>query len=99
MPITLVLSFFLNFSAFSGDLDFSRDVLPILSDNCFHCHGPDAKKARKGDLRLDDEDDAKRDRDGYRVLDSANPAKSELLARITSFDANEQMPPPEVGRP
>tara|TARA_B000000475_G_scaffold225487_1_gene189543 strand:+ start:78 stop:3143 length:3066 start_codon:yes stop_codon:yes gene_type:complete len=99
LPITLVLSLFLNFSAFSADLDFSRDVLPILSDNCFHCHGPDAKKARKGDLRLDDEDDVKRDRDGYRVLDSANPAKSELLARITSFDANEQMPPPEVGRP
>ena len=33
---------------------FSRDVLPILSDTCFQCHGPDANKGRKGDLRLDD---------------------------------------------
>ncbi|MBL6765841.1 MAG: hypothetical protein ISQ14_12880, partial [Verrucomicrobiae bacterium] len=38
-------------------VDFARDVLPVLSDNCFACHGPDANKGRKGDLRLDDETD------------------------------------------
>lgn len=81
------------------EVNFSRDVLPILSDKCFHCHGPDPKTARKGDLRLDDEADVKRDRDGYRVLDVINPAQSELIARITAADEDDLMPPPDVGRP
>lgn len=50
----------------AGAIVFSRDVLPILSDSCFQCHGPDAKEGRKGDLRLDDEADAKRDRSTLR---------------------------------
>ncbi len=99
LPMTLVLCLFLDVPGFAADLVFSRDVLPILSDKCFHCHGPDSKKARKGNLRLDDEDDAKRDRDGYRVLDLVNPDKSELIARITASDEDDLMPPPEVGRP
>ena len=99
LPMTLVLYWFSDISGFTTDLVFSRDVLPILSDKCFHCHGPDSKKARKGNLRLDDEVDAKRDRDGYRVLDPVNPAKSEFLARIATDDVEELMPPPELGRP
>ena len=99
LPITLFICFFIDVSGFAEDLVFSRDVLPILSDKCFHCHGPDSKEARKGELRLDDERDAKRDRDGYRVLDAVNPAKSELIARITTSNVDELMPPPEVGRP
>ena len=99
LPITLFICLFIDVSGFAEDLVFSRDVLPILSDKCFHCHGPDSKEARKGDLRLDDERDAKRDRDGYRVLDAVNPAKSELIARITTSNVDELMPPPEVGRP
>ena len=98
-PVAMLLSLLTVESATAREIDFSRDVLPILSDKCFHCHGPDPKEARKGDLRLDDEADAKRDRDGYRVLDSANPAQSELLARITATDADDLMPPPDVGRP
>ena len=74
------------------DVDFARDILPILSDNCFACHGPDAKDGRKGDLRLDDEDDVKRQRDGYRVIDVATPSESVLLLRITHQDPDEQMP-------
>lgn len=77
---------------------FSRDVLPILSDNCFQCHGPDAEGGRKGELRLDDEEDVKRSRGDYRVIDREQPAESELLARITSDDEYTQMPPPELGR-
>ena len=99
LPVAILLTLLTAGSTAAREIDFSRDVLPILSDKCFHCHGPDPKEARKGDLRLDDEFDAKRDRDGYRVLDSTNPAQSELLARITTADVDDLMPPPDVGRP
>ena len=69
--------------------DFSRDVLPILSDTCFTCHGPDAN-ARKAKLRLDVEADAKRE-----VIVPGKSAESELIARIFSTDPDELMPPPE----
>ena len=78
------------------DLLFSRDVLPILSDKCFQCHGPDAKSAQ-GDLRLDDEQDVKRDRDGHRVVVSGDAAASKLFQRITALDPDLRMPPPESG--
>jgi len=80
------------------EVDFARDVLPILSDNCFQCHGPDVKEGRKGDLRLDDESDAKRDRDGHRAMTEGQPEESELWQRITSSDADLRMPPAELGR-
>lgn len=71
-------------------VDFRRDVRPILSDNCFHCHGPDAEE-RKADLRLDT-------REGLLdsgTLQAGRPEASELLARVLSDDPDEQMPPPE----
>ena len=82
----------------SGEVVFSRDVLPVLSDYCFQCHGPDAKEGRKGDLRLDLEEDVKRERDGYFVIDPGNVEGSELIRRIFSNDPDEVMPPPELGR-
>ena len=78
---------------------FSRDVLPILSDHCFHCHGPDAKEGRKGELRLDDEGDAKRPRDGYAIIRPGDPHQSVLMERVTTADPEEVMPPPKTGRP
>ncbi|MBP6784921.1 MAG: PSD1 domain-containing protein, partial [Verrucomicrobiales bacterium] len=81
-----------------GTVLFSRDVLPILSDTCFQCHGPDSGKGRKGDLRLDKEDDAKRDRKGHRAITPGNPDASELIRRLLSKDPDEQMPPAELGR-
>ena len=70
-------------------VSFSRDILPILSDKCFACHGPDNAK-RKGDLRLDDRDSAIKSGD----IVPGKSAESELVARITSHDADEVMPPP-----
>ncbi|RFC45109.1 MAG: Protein of unknown function DUF1549/DUF1553/Planctomycete cytochrome C [Verrucomicrobia bacterium] len=79
--------------------DFTRDILPILSDNCFQCHGPDAKKGRKGDLRLDDETDAKRERqEGRHVIAAGSPDSSELWRRLVTNDPEERMPPAKLSR-
>ncbi len=71
---------------------FNRDVRPILSDNCFHCHGPDAKH-RKAELRLDVEADAKASRDGAQAFAPGDLAKSEAWRLISSADPKERMPP------
>src|SRR5437763_482426 len=73
-------------------LSFDRDIRPILSENCYACHGPDAKK-RKADLRLDRKDDAFRDRDGSAVIVPGDVEASELVERIRSDDPDEVMPP------
>jgi len=73
--------------ATAGEIRFGRDILPVLSENCFACHGPD-EGHREADLRLDT-------RAGLlAAVDPANPAASELIARITSTDPDVQMPPP-----
>lgn len=74
------------------DIRFSRDVLPILSDRCFQCHGPD-ETHREADLRLDDQASATADRDGHAVVVSGKPEVSELITRVTSEDADLVMPP------
>jgi len=76
---------------------FSRDILPILSDRCFHCHGPD-ESHREADLRLDLREEACKDREGSAVIVPGQPDKSELLARITSDDEFTLMPPPDSHR-
>ena len=77
----------------AGDkLDFNRDVRPILSDKCFHCHGPD-EASREGDLRLDIESEAKKEFDGYFAIVPGNAEESELYHRITTDDAADLMPP------
>jgi hypothetical protein len=70
--------------------DFNRDVRPILSENCFACHGFDANK-RKADLRLDTKEG---------VANAVKGAKThdDLLKRIKSSDPDEMMPPPESGK-
>lgn len=73
-------------------VDFARDVLPILSDKCFVCHGPDAEDDEI--LRLDSYAGATADLGGYRAVDAENPTESELLARISSGD--DPMPPPDA---
>ncbi|MSU54022.1 MAG: DUF1553 domain-containing protein [Opitutaceae bacterium] len=78
-------------------LEFNRDIRPILSENCFHCHGQDANR-REAKLRLDDRDNATRDRNGRFVIAPGNPDDSELLFRLLSKDQDEQMPPPSSNK-
>lgn len=78
---------------------FSRDVLPILSDHCFSCHGPDAA-GRKGGLRLDTEEGARAGgKDEGPAVVPGQPDRSSLLRRIRNTDPDEVMPPPSAHKP
>jgi hypothetical protein len=78
-------------------VDFTRDVLPILSDSCFPCHGPDAK-TRKAGLRLDTRDGAFKKKKDRAMLVPGKSADSEVYRRVSSRDADEVMPPPDANR-
>lgn len=78
------------------DVQYNRDVRPILSDRCFHCHGPDAA-TREAELRLDQHESVTAERSGYRVIHAGRPDMSELIRRVTSSDDSERMPPPDSG--
>jgi mono/diheme cytochrome c family protein len=81
----------------SKPVDYGRDVLPILSDNCYQCHGPDAK-ARKAKLRLDTKEGAFRVKDDVAVIVAGKSAESEMVRRTSSTDPDEMMPPPTSNR-
>ena len=70
---------------------FSQEIRPLLSDRCFHCHGPD-EAARKAKLRLDVESNAHNS-----VIVPGKVSESEFIARILSSDADDRMPPPDSG--
>ena len=74
-------------------VDFNRDIRPILSDNCYACHGPD-EKARKAKLRLDVAESAL----AKHAIVPKDLKKSELWARITTKNADDLMPPPESNK-
>ncbi|MDP3070919.1 MAG: PSD1 and planctomycete cytochrome C domain-containing protein [Opitutaceae bacterium] len=78
-------------------IDFNRQILPILSDACFHCHGPDGA-TREAKLRLDQRDGLFRTHDEVTVVTPGHPEKSELFLRITSKEEDEVMPPPKATR-
>jgi hypothetical protein len=78
-------------------VDFNRDIRPILSDNCFECHGPDAEQ-RQAELRLDTRDGLFRKTDEHSSVVPGDLAKSELFRRITSSEPDERMPPDDSGR-
>ena len=73
----------------SRPVNFSRDVLPILSNKCFVCHGPDSHDPDL--IRLDSEATATADRGGYRAIDQAQPKNSGMLLRLHS--KGDPMPP------
>ena len=77
----------------SGDSAVAAEIRPILSANCFHCHGQDPN-TRKAKLRLDT-------LEGQRANDvvvPGQPGKSELIRRIFTTDPDDQMPPPDAHR-
>jgi mono/diheme cytochrome c family protein len=74
-------------------IDFNRDIRPILSENCFQCHGPD-KGQRKAGLRLDQRDSVLK----KKALVPGKPEQSELVARLVSKDTTVLMPPPDSNR-
>src|SRR5215213_6463233 len=77
---------------------YRRDILPILSDRCFKCHGPDSA-TRKAGLRLDQPDAARAVLDsGATAIVAGKPADSALVLRIMSKDPDEMMPPPDSGK-
>ena len=80
-------------------LEFNRDIRPILSDACFHCHGPDEKE-RFGGLRLDLESHAfKPAKSGFPAIVKGDAEESELIARIFLPDNDEDhMPPLDSGK-
>ncbi len=73
---------------------FNRDIRPILSETCFHCHGPD-EHGRRAELRLDTSDGALADLGGYQAIKPGDLKNSEAWGRILSDDPDELMPPPE----
>ncbi len=75
-------------------IKFNRDVRPILSETCFHCHGPD-EHGRRADLRLDSLAGATADLGGTQAIVPGDLKKSEAWWRIISDDEDELMPPPE----
>ncbi len=84
-------------TARGDEIQFNRDVRPILSENCYECHGPDGKKRKKG-LRFDIREGAMKDLGGYRAIVPGKPAESEMIRRITADDPDERMPPPDSGK-
>jgi hypothetical protein len=86
----------------SKAIDFNRDIRSLLSNRCFHCHGPDEAERQGGGrdgLRLDTVDGAIEDLGGYAAIAPGDPSQSALIERITSNDPDLVMPPPSMGKP
>ncbi|MDB6152688.1 MAG: hypothetical protein JWL90_1141, partial [Chthoniobacteraceae bacterium] len=93
-----VLLLLVSVCAHAAPIDFSRDIQPILSENCYQCHGPDSA-ARKAKLRLDRKEGALgKNEDGIAIVEPGKPDASELIARIFSTDPDEVMPTPKSNR-
>lgn len=90
--VTLTLPFVAG-PATAGEVDFARDIQPILANKCTACHGPDEAN-RAADLRLDDETTLESG-----AIEPGDPEESELIRRILSDDPDEVMPPPEQKNP
>ena len=91
-------------SSSAAEVNFSRQVRPILADKCYACHGPDKKQRQGGDegsggLHFDTKDGAFGDLGGYFAIVPGRPDASELIERINSTDPDVVMPPPDHNKP
>jgi hypothetical protein len=85
-------------SSTSTKVDFNRDIRPILSENCFLCHGPDEGR-RKAKLRFDLKEEAfKALKDGEFAIVPGDPGKSQLMARVSALKEEDVMPPVKTGK-
>jgi hypothetical protein len=84
-------------TAVGQQVQFNRDIRPILSDNCFKCHGPD-RNMRKAKLRLDLAEEAYRAREDTTPIVPGKPSDSEVVRRILATDPDDLMPPPKTGK-
>ena len=91
IPRVLAGSLFIQGFCIADEVDFNRDIRPLLSQNCFACHGPDQHE-RKAKLRLDTSEGSRK------VIEPADLSSSELIARIISEDPEERMPPVKEGK-
>jgi hypothetical protein len=80
----------------AAGVDFDRDIRPILADNCYPCHGPDAN-ARKAKLRLDRTEGVFRTRRGKTVVVPGDSVASVLIQRVSAEDPDDRMPPSDFG--
>jgi len=79
---------FLAAEALPNKVDYSRDIKRILSNNCYACHGPDAKKV-KGGLRLDSFESATKElKSGERAVVPKDLSESAIVYRITTKDTD-----------
>jgi hypothetical protein len=90
---SVVLTLLLSFTPASAAVDFDREIRPVLSDNCFSCHGPDAGN-RMANLRLDTVDGGAFVKG---VIVAGKSSESRLYQRISAADAATRMPPPYSG--
>jgi mono/diheme cytochrome c family protein len=81
----------------SDTVSYDRDIRPVLSANCFACHGPD-DQSRKAKLRLDSFAAATLEKDGIHPIQPGYPEQSEMIRRITATDPDDVMPPPKTGK-
>lgn len=95
---TLLFCVALSLTTRAADVDFAKDIQPILSENCYQCHGPD-QSGRKGGLRLDTKEGAfGAGKSGKVAITAGKPAGSELIRRITTKDADDMMPPADSNK-
>ena len=78
-------------------IHFSREIRPILSENCFACHGPDEEQ-RKAKLRLDTKEGALSSEDEVHIIKPGSSSESELIKRIVASDPDDLMPPTDSGK-